>query len=305
MYDKGIETFLAIASCHTISGAAELLHLTQSAISHRLRELESQLGMILIDRQKGLRRSELTLAGEKFLPLAERWSQLWRETQQTKSGISSLFLKIGCVDSANTYLMPRLYTVLADSVPPVHLKIFSMRSVDLYEKIERRELDIAFVGTEIHHPNVKIAHFYQEPMRVIRHRRRAGSSGTVRAEDLDPEYELFLPWSPPHQIWHDRIWNPSRPPRMEIDTMSLLEALMEDPRHWAIAPQSVMDHFSGKKRFIVQELDPPLLDRITLMITHRHPRVGARQGIEMLESVARNMGFLAPGTKKSSGEKQE
>jgi len=305
MYDRGIETFLAIVSCHSISGAAELLHITQSAVSHRLRELESQMGMVLIDRQKGLRRSDLTLAGEKFLPLAERWSQLWREIQQIKSNISYLVLKIGCVDSVNSYLMPILYMTLADNVPPLHLKIFCMRGVDLYEKIERRELDIAFVGTELHHPNVEISHFHREPMLVIRHRQRAASSRTVRAEDLDPGYEVYLPWSPLHRSWHDRVWNPARTPRIEIDTMSLLQSLMEDPRHWAIAPQSVMDHFNGKKKFIIQELDPPLLDRITLMITHRYPRVGALKGIEILVSVARKMGFLGNGNKDGLGRQQK
>jgi DNA-binding transcriptional LysR family regulator len=305
MYDRGIEAFLAIASCHSISGAADLLHITQSAVSHRLRELENQIGMTLVDRQKGLRRSDLTLAGENFLPIAERWSQLWRETQQAKSSLWALFLKIGCVDSVNTYLLPKLYLTLPDSQPPVHLKISTMSSVDLYERIERRELDVAFVGTEIHHPKVKIAPFYREPMQVIRHRRKGTSSRTVRAADLDPAFELFVPWSPPHQIWHDRIWNPSRTARIEPDTLSLLQALLEDARHWAIAPKSVMENFRRNRRLIVQELDPSPPDRITLMITHQLPRVGARQGIEILEAVARKMGFLAAGEKNHLGGNRE
>ena len=301
MYDRGIEAFLAVASSHSISGAAELLHITQSAVSHRLRELESQIGMTLVDRQKGLRRSDLTLAGENFLPIAERWSQLWRETQQAKSSLWALFLKVGCVDSVNTYLLPRLYLALPDSQPPVHLKISTMSSVDLYEKIERRELDVAFVGTEIHHPRVKITPFYREPMQVIRHRSKGPFSRTVRAADLDPAFELFVPWSPPHQIWHDRIWNPSLTARIEPDTLSLLQVLLEDPRHWAIAPRSVMDHFRRNRRLIVQELDPPPPERITLMISHQLPRVGARQGIEILERVARKMGFFAGEDKEHSG----
>ncbi len=301
MYDRGIEAFLAVASCHSISGAAESLHITQSAVSHRLRELESQVEMILVDRQKGLRRSELTLAGQNFFPIAERWSDLWRETQQAKASLSALFLEIGCVDSVNTYLMPRLYLALTDNHPPVHLKIFSMRSVDLYEKIERRELDVAFVGTDKHHPQVRIAPFYREPMQFIRHRRKGTSSRSVRAADLDPAFELFFPWSPPHQIWHDQVWSPSRTARIEPDTVSLLQALLEDPRHWAIAPKSVMEHFRRDKRFVVQELDPPPPERMTWMITHRHPRVGARQGIEVLESLARQMGFLEVGAQVNSG----
>jgi DNA-binding transcriptional LysR family regulator len=301
MYDRGIEAFLAVASCHSISGAAKVLHITQSAVSHRLRELESEIGMILVDRQQGLRRSELTLSGQNFFPLAERWSQLWRETQQIKSTLSALFLEIGCVDSVNTYLLPGLYRALTDSHPPVHLKIFTLSSVDLYEKIARRELDVAFVGTEKHHPKVEIAPFYREPMKVIRRRQKGTSSRTILAADLDPGYELFVPWSPTHQIWHDQVWNPARTARIEPDTVSLLQALLEDPRHWAIAPKSVMDHFHRNKRFVIQELDPPPPDRITLMITHRLPRVGAREGIAVLESLARKLGFLNAGRTENLG----
>jgi hypothetical protein len=43
---------------------------------------------------------------------------------------------------------------------------------------------------------------------------------------------------------------------------------------------------------IVQELMPRPPDRITYLITHRFPRIAARQGIEILTSVARAEGFL-------------
>jgi len=108
MYDRSIEAFLAVASCHSISGAADLLHVTQPAISHRIRELETHLGIILIDRMKGSRRCELTLAGETFLPTAELWGQAWREMEKLKFSIAVLSLTIGCVDSVNTYLLPLL-----------------------------------------------------------------------------------------------------------------------------------------------------------------------------------------------------
>ena len=297
MYDRGIEAFLAVASTHSISAAAELLHITQSAVSHRLRELENGVGMVLVDRQKGLRRSELTLAGQNFFPVAERWSHLWRETQMIKTGLSALFLKIGCVDSVNTYLLPRLYLALTDSRPPVHAKIFTLSSIDLYERIERRELDVAFVGTEKHHPKVEIAPFYRESMQIVRHRGKGTAAGTVCAADLDPAYELFFPWSPPHLIWHDQVWNPSRTPRLEPDTVSLMQALLNDPRYWAIVPKSVTEQFRFNKKLVIQELDPPPPDRITLMITHRFPRGEARKGIEILEALARKMGFLTEGKK--------
>ena len=52
----------------TLGKAAELLSVTQSTISYNLNELENDMGMILVDRQKGMKSIKLTPAGESFLP---------------------------------------------------------------------------------------------------------------------------------------------------------------------------------------------------------------------------------------------
>ena len=68
MHEKGIETFLAVAMSRTLGKAAELLNVTQSTISYNLSKLESEMGMILVDRQKGMKSIRLTPSGEGFLP---------------------------------------------------------------------------------------------------------------------------------------------------------------------------------------------------------------------------------------------
>jgi DNA-binding transcriptional LysR family regulator len=292
MYDKGIEAFLAVASRHSISKAAQLLNLSSSAVSHRLRNLEDQLGMILINRQKGIRRSELTLAGERFFAIAERWSQLWRETQHIRANPAALSLIIGCVDSVNTYLMPPLYKALSAHTPPVYLKIYYNRSVELYAKMERRELDVAFVLQEKLHQHIKVSPFFHEPLRIIRLRQRKATSPIVHSADLDPEFELFINWSPPHHIWHDKVWDPLCTAKIELDSVTLVLSLIEDPRHWALIPESVANSFRTNKRLIVQDLYPSPPEPVVFMVTHRFPRIGSRQGIEILESLAHKIGFF-------------
>jgi DNA-binding transcriptional LysR family regulator len=292
MYFREIEAFLAVASCHSISGAADLLNVTQSAVSHRIRKLESHLGSILIDRMKGSRRCDLTLSGEAFLPTAEIWSQAWRETQKLKLGASALSLDIGCVDSVNTFLLPQTYRELITHKPPVHLRIYTMRSDELYEKVERRELDAAFVLQEQRHQNVDVKPFYCEPMRIVRLRQRKNESDRIDAKDLDPAFELFINWGPWYQIWHDSVWSSYRKAQIELDTVTLIQALMQHPRQWAVVPFSVLSFFRRDKRIAVQELIPKPPDRITHLITHRFRRLASRQAIEILELIAREKGFL-------------
>lgn len=64
-----LRTFLVIAEEHSVSRAAERLHLTQPAISQSLRRLEESLGQRLIERRGP--RFEITKAGEEVKRIAE------------------------------------------------------------------------------------------------------------------------------------------------------------------------------------------------------------------------------------------
>ena len=101
------------------------LHISQTAVSRRLKDLEENLGTILIDRHKGLRRAELTLAGEEFFAIAEAGITSSASCINSPPGFRALSLRIGCVDSVSSYLMPPLYRGLRSHQPPVHLKILT------------------------------------------------------------------------------------------------------------------------------------------------------------------------------------
>ena len=75
-----VETFLTVVATRSITRTAELLFLSQPTISHRLSSLEDELGFKLVIRRKGHKTIELTPKGEEFIPIAERWAALWKET---------------------------------------------------------------------------------------------------------------------------------------------------------------------------------------------------------------------------------
>lgn len=65
---RHLRSLLAIARSPTLSNAAARLHLTQSALSHQIRAMETYYGLALFERQpRGLR---LTLAGKRLVTLA-------------------------------------------------------------------------------------------------------------------------------------------------------------------------------------------------------------------------------------------
>lgn len=71
--------FVAVVRCQSFTKAAQQLHLTQSAISHSMRALETDLGCRLLERRG--RRLELTETGAHFLQRAE---VILREMEQAR-----------------------------------------------------------------------------------------------------------------------------------------------------------------------------------------------------------------------------
>lgn len=81
MLDRQSLTILrAIARQGTLTAAADELHLTQSAVSHALKRLEHQLGLILC--RKAGRRLEFTQAGLQLVKLAERMLPQFEHAEQ-------------------------------------------------------------------------------------------------------------------------------------------------------------------------------------------------------------------------------
>lgn len=75
-----LKTFLEVTKTRHFGRAAEHLFLTQSAVSFRVRQLESQLGNPLFTRQR--HNVQLTAAGERLLPYAEAILQTWGRAKQ-------------------------------------------------------------------------------------------------------------------------------------------------------------------------------------------------------------------------------
>ena len=74
-------TFLEIVKCGSFVGAADNLHLTQTAVSARIRVLEDQLGQRLFIRNKS--GAQMTPAGEQFFRFAASLVQIWDRARQS------------------------------------------------------------------------------------------------------------------------------------------------------------------------------------------------------------------------------
>ncbi len=286
MYILGIEAFLAIVATHNLTKAAEILHLTQSSVSQRLKTLEQELGVSLIERNRGLKQITLTPEGEEFILLAEKWNSLWRETQSLQSN-PVLSLAVGAVDSMNTYVLPDIYQKIVRDYPALRLKIVTGHSNELYDLMERQVIDVAFVLHERIVRNLNITPFSVEDMVVLRLASVTNQNTLVVAPtDLDPHEEIRHDWFPAYQFWHDKWWDPIKPSHLFVTNGPMVLSLLKTSTQLTIVPLSIARSATADGRYVMQRLSDPPPDRVCFKLTHKFLKPSTKKGLAIFDRIA-------------------
>lgn len=141
-----LEAFLAVAESASFSRAAEHLHLTQPAVSKRIRALESTLDCQLFDRVG--RRVYLTDAGRLLEPRAEAMLRTLRDTRRELKDLDRRVageLRLATSHHVGLHrLAPALRTFIR-RYPDVQLDIRFEDSEDAYDLVRRAETEIAVI----------------------------------------------------------------------------------------------------------------------------------------------------------------
>ncbi|WP_313370310.1 LysR family transcriptional regulator [Achromobacter animicus] len=285
MFSHAIETFLEIVRTGSQSAAADGLSLTQTSISKRVKALEVELGMQLLERGKGVRQVKLTPGGEEFLRIAEQWSLLSREVKILSSQGPRLSLTIGAVDSLNVFVLPRLYRNLHAANPSMKIVLRTLHSDEMYQKLEQRQLDVAFTLRERSYPNINTEIFFTSPMVVLRLRNGADTHAKIRPQDLSADQELFIPWGHQFDAWHDHWWDPLAPSRIRLDSGHLLQSMLHQSDQWAIVPLWLAEAMRAKGPYTVHELTEPPPSYVCYKLTHKQPTASANRSLEILNQL--------------------
>lgn len=74
--NEDLQIFVDLSQTLSFSQTARNLHLSQSTVSKRIKDLETALQVVLIERGQGMKSLRLTLAGENFLTIANEMLSL-------------------------------------------------------------------------------------------------------------------------------------------------------------------------------------------------------------------------------------
>jgi DNA-binding transcriptional LysR family regulator len=140
-----LRTFQAVASVRSFRGAADVLHITQPAISKQIQALEAELDERLFERGRS---AHLTSAGIALLKHVEHLSRILAVAKEEITDLRELragHLSIGAAHSVATYVLPGLVEAYRARYPKVNLSIDSGWSVDVTGRVMTYDLDFGLL----------------------------------------------------------------------------------------------------------------------------------------------------------------
>ena len=138
----GLEAFLSIAERGSFQRAAAHLNLSQTAISHRMRKIEEDLGLKLFARTT--REVTLTRAGIEFLPKAQK---AVAELEQSFDDLKQQGVKrreridIACLPAFAVNYLPPILSRFHKLQPSVQVNIFETPSAAIAELVQTGEVE--------------------------------------------------------------------------------------------------------------------------------------------------------------------
>ncbi len=159
---RQVEVFRAVMTNGTTARAAEVLRVSQPAVSKAVQELERAIGFALFHRVKG-----------RLQPTAEG-QLLFREVEQTFAGLAQLRgaaarirdygsgeLRIACLSALSTNVVPRALRAFMQRHPKIALTFQARMSSVVRDLVASGQFDLGIVADEIDKTGVEVLPFAQ------------------------------------------------------------------------------------------------------------------------------------------------
>lgn len=259
-----------ISETHNITKAAEQLYLTQSALSRRISALEQDLDITLLTRtQQGVR---FTPEGEKVLACAAKAEELFQDMRtslELEKGIVSGTLYLGVTDNYATYRLADVFTPFRLAYPKVTTNIVTDRSRRIFARLEGGLIDVAIIRGEYHWPEQTVL-LDTESLYAIR-----GACDRGKPLDRIPYIGRLAGRSLDRKIrkWLEENHLDQEPPRISVENISTIVAMVERGLGWAIVPEIDLGGFTGISEPLFYRDGSPLVHSTYLMYSERARRL--------------------------------
>jgi DNA-binding transcriptional LysR family regulator len=181
-----MEVFRAVMATGSVSGAAQLLHVTPPGVSRMMKHVQLQLGVPLFDR-----------LGNRLVPTADA-RKLHREIERVYSGIeqvnlvaaalktgSGAQLNVICSPSVAVRVGPQAMAHMLGQYPDLTMRLETRPVYDIYQQLTSQQSDVAVSLVPIDHPGLHHRVLAKVGMVVVLPAAHALAARTVlRVQDL-------------------------------------------------------------------------------------------------------------------------
>ena len=166
---RQIRSFLSITETLHFGRTAELIHLSQPALSLQIRALEEEVGARLFERNR--RKTTLTAAGFAFRDDAaaalSQLDQAVRKARLAAKGKLGL-LRIGFISTVGSEIVPNIIRQFRELNPEVEFSLRAITTGDQVRMLEAGSLDIGFLRLPISgHSALDVVTVHREPFVLV------------------------------------------------------------------------------------------------------------------------------------------
>ncbi len=155
MADRRLQVFYTVAKQLSFTKAADILYMTQPAVTFQVKQLEEHFNTRLFERSHG--KISLTPAGELVLGYAERILALSGEMEARVGELTGQVtgpLMIGASTTIAEYQLPRILGEFKERFPQVQARLTVANSETVAAKVADHSLDVGLIEAPSHNPNL-------------------------------------------------------------------------------------------------------------------------------------------------------
>ena len=163
-----LKVFVAVADKGSFTEVAKDLHLTQPAITYKIKTLEENFALPLLKRGKtGVK---LTPAGEILYRYAKKISSIYAElTAEMEEYVKGMrdVISIGACPMVGEFILPQVTEAFQRSYPEVEITVRISYFPPILEGLLSGDLDVGFLEIKASHKEILVEDFVEEPFLLI------------------------------------------------------------------------------------------------------------------------------------------
>lgn len=163
---RHIKIFIQVFQTKNITRAAQLLHMTQPAVTRAIQEMEHYYGVFLFERLN--RRLYITESGKQLysqaLHIAESFDLMEKGLRNwDEFGI----LRIGASITLGNFLLPQLVSIYQGRHPNLQIRATISNGYKLQQMLYNNQLDFALIENEVSQDRLKMEPFSEDQLILI------------------------------------------------------------------------------------------------------------------------------------------